>query len=266
MDYLKKIELMNDLLERSENLPLMDDDKLDAVLKDAQMIFRNILGEDSDYIRSLNSIYFSPMHYPVNEEECIRIWLSGQRELINLIRTIKKEIELFQSTQEIEKSSNNSNNLVSSRKIFIVHGHDEGMKLDVARTLEKLEFEPIILHEQEDAGQTIIEKFENNSLECEFAIVLLSPDDKAYSVRSGPENTKYRARQNVILELGYFVGKIGRKNVLTLVKSDPTGDLEIPSDLAGVIYTPYDSSGGWKEKLIKSLKASGYEVDANKFF
>ena len=266
MNYSKKIELINALIEKSEKLPLRDDDILDAIRRDAEMILRNIFGDDIAYIRSLNDIRFHPMVYPSSEENRNSIWSSGQRKLINLFQTIKKELEIFHSDQEIEQSTNISDKQINSRKVFIVHGHDEGMKLDVARTLEKLEFEPIILHEQVDDGQTIIEKFENNSIECGFAVILLSPDDKGYSVKSSPDDAKFRARQNVILELGYFVGKISRKNVLTLVKSDPTGQLEIPSDLAGIIYTPYDNSGGWKEKLIRSLRSSGYEVDANKIF
>ncbi len=147
----------------------------------------------------------------------------------------------------------------SSNKIFIVHGHDEEMKQTVARTVEKLDLKPIILHEQANGGKTIIEKFETHSNDVSFAIVLLSPDDKGCTVDSFPNDTKLRARQNVILELGYFIGKLGRDRVFVLHKN--SSNFELPSDIMGVLYTPYIE--GWEFKLIKELHICGYEVDAN---
>jgi predicted nucleotide-binding protein len=147
----------------------------------------------------------------------------------------------------------------SSNKIFIVHGHDNEMKETVARVVDKLDLEPIILHEKANEGKTIIEKFEKHSDDVSFAIVLLSPDDKGCTVDSFPDATKFRARQNVILELGYFIGKLGRDRVFVLHKN--TSNFELPSDIFGVLYTPYDSN--WKFELVKELRACGYEVDAN---
>jgi predicted nucleotide-binding protein len=151
-----------------------------------------------------------------------------------------------------------------SNRVFIVHGHDETMKLDVARTLEILDLEAVILHEQDDLGLTVIEKFEQNATDCSFAIVLLSPDDLAYPKEQDSGKAKFRARQNVILELGYFVGKLGRAKVLPLVKNPASDTLEIPSDYSGVVYTDY--SGNWQQSLIRNLKAVGYQIDANKLF
>lgn len=148
-----------------------------------------------------------------------------------------------------------------SDKIFIVHGHDEEMKQTVARTVEKLDLKPIILHEQANGGKTIIEKFEAHSSDVSFAIVLLSPDDKGCTVNSFPDEVKFRARQNVILELGYFIGKLGRDRVFVLHKS--SNDFELPSDIMGVLYTPYID--GWDFKLVKELQTCGYDkADANK--
>lgn len=147
-----------------------------------------------------------------------------------------------------------------SDKIFIVHGHDEEMKQTVARIVEKLDLKPIILHEQPNGGKTIIEKFETNSNDVSFAIVLFSPDDKGCTVDSFPDDGKFRARQNVILELGYFIGKLGRDRVFVLHKN--SSNFELPSDIFGVLYTPYDIN--WKFELVKELKACGYDVDANK--
>lgn len=143
-----------------------------------------------------------------------------------------------------------------SRKIFIVHGHDEGMKLEVVQFLTKLNFEPIVLNECPNNGQTIIEKLEANS-NVAFAVILLSPCDEGR--KRGTEELRFRARQNVVVELGYFVGKLGRKNVFLLKKNN----VEEISDFSGVVYTLFDSSGGWKLELAKGLGARGFSVDLN---
>src|SRR5258706_5126007 len=118
------------------------------------------------------------------------------------------------------------------RKIFIVHGHDQAMKEGVARVLEKLGLEPIILHEMPNMGRTIIGKFTDYS-DVDYAVILLSPDDMGYLKEDGSKKAKSRARQNVILELGFFLGKISIKNVAVL--HPVTLDFEMPSDYEGVI-------------------------------
>lgn len=143
-------------------------------------------------------------------------------------------------------------------RVFIVHGHDEALKSDVARTLEKLDVEPIILHEQANVGRTIIEKFESFA-EVDFAVVLVTPDD----LLTTPEGRKLsRARQNVILEMGFFLSSLGRERVFILRR--PSETLELPSDYDGVVYTPADESGAWKLRLAQELRAAGIAVDANR--
>ncbi len=156
------------------------------------------------------------------------------------------------------------NSSVSSptNEIFIVHGHDKEMKQAVARTLERLKLKPIILHEQPNQGATIIEKFEKNT-NVQFAIILLSPDDIGYLKTEGSEKAQPRARQNVILELGYFIGKLSRAQVFVLKRDDKKDKLELPTDINGITYTPYDSGDSWKLKLVQALKATNYSVDAN---
>lgn len=146
-------------------------------------------------------------------------------------------------------------------KVFIVHGHDQEMRESVARALEKLGLDPIILHEQPNKGRTIMEKFTDYG-DVGFAVVLLSPDDMGYAKNENPENAKARARQNVILELGFFIGKLGRDRVVAIYRLHPS--FEMPSDYSGVLYTPYDDSGQWRFKLVTELQAAGYAVDANK--
>jgi len=142
-----------------------------------------------------------------------------------------------------------------SRKIFIVHGHDSAALQLVARFIGKIGLEEIILSERPDGSRTIIEKFEQESGGVSFAIVLMTPDDNGNAVAS--ENLRLRARQNVLYELGYFVGKLGRGKVMVLKK----GDIEIPSDLAGVLYTALDDHDGWKRKLINELDYAGVPFD-----
>lgn len=149
-----------------------------------------------------------------------------------------------------------------NNQIFVVHGHDEHMKETVARTLGKLDLEPIILHEQENLGKTIIEKFESCSKNVSFAIILFSADDLAYEKDQPYESARSRARQNIVLELGYFMGKLGRKNVVALHRSET--DFEFPSDILGIVRIPFDSYNGWKLSLAKELKAAGYDIDFGK--
>ena len=145
-----------------------------------------------------------------------------------------------------------------TNRVFVVHGHDDEMKHAVARVLTQLKLEPIILHEQPNEGKTIIEKFERDA-DVGFAVILLSPDDIGYPKSSDPKDAQHRARQNVILELGYFVGRLGRSKVVALKRDN----LEVPSDLGGVVYTQFDVSGNWRFEIVRELKAAGYEVDAN---
>lgn len=147
-----------------------------------------------------------------------------------------------------------------SRKVFVVHGHDEAAMHGLARFLEKLGLEAIILKEQPDQGRTIIEKFEGSAADVRFAVVLLTPDDLGSSIKSDTPDA--RARQNVIFELGYFAGKLGRGRVCLLRK----GQVEIPSDLYGVIYTDMDPADGWQAKLVRELKAAKLDFDANRLW
>lgn len=153
----------------------------------------------------------------------------------------------------------NSNDTIRSNRIFIIHGRDKQVKTEVARTLEKLGLEPVILDEQSNKGDTLFEKLDNN-LDVGYAIAIYSPDDEGSLINE--KKFKPRARQNVIFEHGLLVGRIGRKNVFLLITGE--SDLEIPSDIHGLVYEKYDSSSSWKFKLVKELQESGYSVDANK--
>ena len=141
------------------------------------------------------------------------------------------------------------------------------MKQTVARVVSQLGLNPVILHEQPNGGKTIIEKFERNAEGINFAIILLSADDLAASVRdlNGVkedelnQHLEKRARQNVVFEMGYFAGILGRANVFFLLQDG----VAKPGDLDGIVYTAYDATRAWRFELVKELKHAGYIVSAD---
>ena len=143
-------------------------------------------------------------------------------------------------------------------RVFLVHGHDERVFLETASYLEKLGLEITILREQPNSGRTIIEKFIDYS-DVGFAVILLTPDDRGGPINTHHDDLKPRARQNVIFELGYFIGRLGRNRVCALYSSG----VEIPSDYSGVLYIEYDEKGAWRIALAKEMKAAGLPIDMN---
>lgn len=144
----------------------------------------------------------------------------------------------------------------NEQRIFLVHGRDDAVKYEVTRFVEKHSKTPVtILHEQPNAGQTLIEKLERHA-SASFAIILLTGDDVGGLKSGAPTNLRPRARQNVVLELGYFAARLGRDRVCPLVAPD----VEMPSDFQGVAYVPLDAGGGWKFTLLTELKAAGFEI------
>ena len=225
---------------------------------DVYSAFYHIFGEDSrlpgSYTSTPNGIreYFNSMVALVasNLDDVKYFWDDDETSPTHPID--QSDISALDSDR-IDKRS-------GSDRVFVIHGHDEAARQAVARFLENLKLKPIILHEQSNKGQTIIEKFEQHA-DVGFVVALLTPDDVG-SIHGEEDDLKPRARQNVIFEFGYFIGKLGRKRVCALVK----GDVEKPSDYDGVLYIPLDDLGGWKMRLITELKTAGFKVDANKAF
>lgn len=182
---------------------------------------------------------------------------SSHKEMMGYLRALSADTDFFvaSSIQPPDKVER----VIMNNKVFIVHGHDNAAKLEMARTLEKMGFDAIILHEQPDAGRTIIEKFENYA-DVSFAVILYTECDLGRAKEMSVDSEKYRARQNVVFEHGFFIGKLGRDHVCALVK----GDIETPGDLSGVIYVPMDNAGAWKISLAKDMRAAGLPVDMNK--
>jgi predicted nucleotide-binding protein len=141
--------------------------------------------------------------------------------------------------------------------IFLVHGSDTEARERVARFLEKTGHPKVtILDEQTNRGRTLIEKFEEHAGQASYAVVLLTADDVGGP--KGAESQRARARQNVVFELGFFVGRIGRERVTVMVRPE----VERPSDIDGLAYVLLDDTGGWREKLVRELRAAGLDVDS----
>jgi predicted nucleotide-binding protein len=207
-----------------------------------------------EYLRSA-----MPSRMAGDEMEVFTIHQETVRSQISKLESIVERLRLYVEAVPAVTGSGEAARSEDRSKVFVVHGHDEGALQAVGRFLETIGLQAIILREQPDQGLTIIEKFEACASEVGFAVALLTPDDLGGAV-AAPEQAA-RARQNVIFELGYFVGSLGRGRACLLRK----GRVEIPSDLVGVIYTDMDHPAeGWKVRLARELRAAGFEVDANR--
>lgn len=184
---------------------------------------------------------------------------SAHGEILAQLKAVYEDEDFWigQEKDEVNAEKREEPPIIDNKKVFIVHGHDDGAKQAVARFIEKMGFEAIILHEQPDGGKTIIEKIEVNS-DVAYVIVLYTPCDLGKAKVDSEE--KPRARQNVVFEHGYFIGLLGRNRVCALLK----GDTEIPGDYSGVLYKKMDPDGAWKMEVLKEMKSAGIPVDAEK--
>ena len=175
------------------------------------------------------------------------------------LESIYERIELIPLAPGVTTSqpTRTSSPSVSSNRVFIVHGHDAAGLEMVARFIERVGLIPLVLHEQPSGGRTVIEKLEHHG-DVDFAVILLTPDDEGKD--KGDAELKPRARQNVVLELGYFVGRLGRNRVCALHR----GPMELPSDILGVVYVSFDEGGGWRLTLARELKQAGFTIDMNR--
>ena len=233
-----------------------DSPKFQKWQRNTKIAITNTFGDNSSHITDFDAIEFIEKWYGDVQET----YMKGLESAISILESMIEEVDEYWDDDDPAQifPSAQKNTRTDSNKVFVIHGRDEGTKNMLARFLEKLGLKPVILHEQPNEGRTIIEKFEDHT-KVGFAVVLLTPDDVG-SFQDDNTNLRPRARQNVIFEFGYFIGKLDRKRVCALVK----GDVEKPSDYDGVLYIPLDNSDGWKMRLIKELKSAGFEVDANK--
>ena len=231
--------------------------------RDAEVAITNTFGTESRHIQDFTRIiYVGPISWgrTTPDSERQKAYVRGLDSAASVLESMIDEIEEYweDENQTPPSSAAQENERINTSEVFVIHGRDEGTRAIVARFLEQLRLKPVISDEQSSQGLTIIEKFERHA-QVGFAVALLTPDD-AGSLQGDGSNLNPRARQNVIFELGFFIGKLGREGVCALTK----GTVEIPSDYAGVAYIPLDDSEGWKMKLVRELKNAGFDVDANR--
>ena len=210
------------------------------------------------------SDYMYSGQIPSLQDEVLE-YQTNMADSIYSLQGIHERLELYDEPSEMLQRTSGKEGVSDAPQstfgndVFIVHGHDQAAKHAIAGFVRRLGLNPIILDEQANRGQTIIEKFEENADNAGFAIVLLTPDDVG-ALKNKQDELKPRARQNVVLELGYFMGKLGRERVCPLFKDE----IERPSDIDGLVYVPMDSSNGWQLQLAKEMKQAGLPVDLNR--
>lgn len=257
---MNKIEKLQELIGQIDVLITMrvtiDSIEFKNWYEQVEFFLKRQFGSDSEELKKFSSTHFSlPMMYPLcyTEEENIE---HCKKTLLTQKTVFKLYLEEIQEKEKQEKniaSSPTTETLYSYSKVFIVHGHNGELKQSVARLIEKQGIEAIILDEQANQGRTIIEKFEGNS-DVGGAICLFTADDLG---RKNGEEEKARARQNVVFEAGYFMGKLGRDHVVIIAEPE----IELPSDLSGIVYSNKDK---WKIDVLNELDEMGYSIDMNK--
>jgi predicted nucleotide-binding protein len=227
----------------------------------AKIIIRTVFDFDEklvhEYENEVNSLRFiAPLG-----KHTVEAWDNGVKNADILIRAMIEHVLLLDEQGKFSVSFASNISKEKSNHIFIVHGHDEDMKQKVALFIYELGLRPIMLAGEANGGfKSVMEKFEQKAREADFAIVLLSPDDVGYAKRDGEKAAKSRARQNVIFELGYFLGALGRSNVIAFTKLDENNEpIEQPSDIIGGVIEPFGDN--WQERIRKELKEAGYQLN-----
>lgn len=254
---MDKILVLEEIKDEVQQLQYGNAKNSNELLSRVSVLIEKIFDSKVKYLNELNSIRYFLMGINCGGVESKKEtrWKEGKVKFETLINTLIYDLKMSKSLQVQNKVQEKKSN--DKSKVFIVHGHDNEAKTEVARFIERLSLEARILHEQTSSGATIIEKLDKYT-DVGFAIILYTPDDIG-TVKSDLDNLNPRARQNVVFEHGLLIGKIGRNNVVALVKDT----VEIPNDISGVVYETMDSKGAWKYQVAKELKASGYTIDMN---
>lgn len=267
MERLSKIDALQRLKKALDAIPeLKQGHSLSPDFKkwyrNTEVAIENTFGTKSRHIKDFKGVRFSlafaTIGTPGFKHE--QAYARGLNAASSVLQSMIEEVEEYwkdDASAEPDAAKARREVDSSNRNVFLIHGHDDGTKETVARFISKLGLTPIILHEQPNEGRTIIEKFETHA-GVAYAVALLTPDDVGGAATQDAA-MKPRARQNVLFEFGYFIGRLGRKRVCGLV----VGNVEIPSDYSGVLYVPFDEHGAWRMSLVRELKTIGIDVDAN---
>lgn len=265
----QKIEAQIDKGYQLQDLDIQSEDELKKSVAECK--------KWSDYNKTLLSTLFtsssaadkySSFHYqrPVGSATNPLVNPSLQEQLdryhermttsLNSLEGIRDELELI----PVQHSHSFDQDITKGNKVFIVHGRDLYAAEAIARAIDNLGLEADILHEKPNEGRTIIEKLEETAKNAGYAIVLFTPDDVGNLKEEADKESNPRARQNVIFELGFFIGKLGRKRVCCIYQSL----VELPSDIDGLLYVEMDDFGAWKHELAQEIKSARLPIDSSK--
>lgn len=255
MDLARKIEVLDEQVRAANGgLPL----DFEGWRHATEVTLRTVMGEDSPLLKRFDEVRYNPRVYG-SGTDAGRYRLAGVKEAIAILEAAKNEITLRAELEQVIKTDEPSEQravAAEQGRVFIVHGHDDARKHELARVLQSLTgATPIVLQEQANGGRTLLEKLEAYAAVSAFAVALLTGDDVGRAKDDATDQA--RARQNVVFEAGYFAGRLGRSNVVLLHESG----VELPSDLSGVVYVPLDSAGAWKMKVAHEMSNAGMTVD-----
>jgi len=247
-NHLDKLQDLKQTAERIKSLSA-EDARFDAWYNSTVRTLKKIYGEKSHEVSSFEDIPFFDVNVAIFEGAFVNNQIY-QKGIEVAILYLDDYINDNRKNDMIQKTT-------SKLDIFIVHGRNDTAKYKIKSFMQTLKLNPIILHEQTNRGKTIIEKFEEYS-NVPAAIILFNDDD--LGKYKDDDKLEKRARQNVIFEAGYFIGKLGRANTIILLDES----LKIPSDLDGYVYIKMDENNRWHIELAKELKDIGYDIDLNK--
>jgi predicted nucleotide-binding protein len=250
---LRKLRTQADSTEIQRNGPEHKSWKAKVVA-----IMQGGLGQDSETLREFQRLRYGvgvSSGAPGEAQRGAQYFAKRVRDAVGLIDAAIYQLEL---QAEAAGEDGVATRAVPTGPIFVVHGRDDARKYELMRLLEKVvaASQPIVLHEQASGGATILEKLERHAQTASCAVVLLTGDDEG-RLRGRDDPLRPRGRQNVILELGMFIGLLRRNHVVVLKKPD----VEAPSDLDGLVYIALDGAGAWRHSLLKELAAMGIKVD-----
>ncbi|MCV7250813.1 nucleotide-binding protein [Mycobacterium hackensackense] len=242
------------LQEQIEQLPGYGDGTLTQWHTKSATLLRMFLGEENALYVHFNGLRYSPSVAPVGEEFHVRSFNSGVGQGVALLEAAITELE-------VAADMNSGTALIPEpgNEIFVVHGHNEALRLKVVDFLTRATgTTPTVLIDEANRGMELFQKFEEAAERACFAVVLATADDVGRA-KAAPDD-RPRARQNVILEWGFFAGRLGRDRV-TLLNEE---GVELPSDIGGLVYTPIDAGGAWKLLLARELRAAGIEASVDR--
>lgn len=193
-------------------------------------------------------------------EDLIKIYKDELRDKIDYLDSLNSKIDLLPCSSVNSKITSGKNAVLKdSKKVFVVHGHDDNLRSKVELFVRELGLEPIVLFKQPNMGETIIQKLQREASDVVYSIILYTPCDLGKDKEKMDENMKPRARQNVVFEHGFMCAFLGMENVCALVDDE----VEIPGDLSGVLFVPVDDEEMWKYRIAKEMKAVGLKIDTS---